>query len=137
VRSIVTRSMIETLTNTFHRTNQQHPGDDNEIVIMPSLATPSHALQTHQGESPQERSTTPGKHHTTLKKKHTVFAHVYHLWWWWTTLTITETATGIQQESGKRTSEESQPHNLKRHATHSYCAQIQQHRGLSPRDPHL
>jgi hypothetical protein len=52
--------MIETLTNTFHHTNQQHPGDDNEIVIMPSLATPSHALQTQQGDSPWEQTGTPG-----------------------------------------------------------------------------
>ena len=73
---IVITSMIETLTNTIHRTNQQHPGDENEIIIMPSLAAPSHVpLQTQQGDSPQEQSGTPGKHHTTLKKN-TVFSLV-------------------------------------------------------------
>ena len=44
---------------------------------MPSLAAPSHApLQMQQGDSPQERSGTPGKHHTTLKKKTLFFRSV-------------------------------------------------------------
>ena len=73
---------------------------------MPSLAAPSHApLQMQQGDSPQERSGTPGKHHTTLKKNTVFSLCVYSLWWWWTTLTITETATRTQQEPGKLTSE--------------------------------
>jgi hypothetical protein len=83
--------MIETLTNTFHHTNQQHPGDDNEIIIMPSLATPTRCKPNR--ETVLGSGLAPGNT-INPKKKTTAFAHVYHLWWWWMTLTITETATG-------------------------------------------